>query len=84
MHLSGIDLDSCIADDGTIAPWAVEILSIVPTYTERSPSGRGLKQFFFTANKNVRPFLDQIGVPPDAWELGAVCRVKTVAITARP
>ena len=67
VHLSGLDLDSCIADDGTLAPWAAEILSAFPTYTERSPSGRGLKMFFYTASEDVRPFLDRIGVPPDAW-----------------
>ena len=26
-HLCGIDLDSCIADDDALAPWAAEILS---------------------------------------------------------
>jgi putative DNA primase/helicase len=67
MHLSGLDLDSCIADDGALAPWAAEIVSAVPTYTERSPSGRGLKLFFYTATEYVRPLLDRIGVPPDAW-----------------
>jgi primase-polymerase (primpol)-like protein len=46
LHLVGIDLDSCIADNGTLASWATEYLSAFPTYTERSPSGRGLKMFF--------------------------------------
>jgi predicted P-loop ATPase len=67
MHLCGIDLDSCIVDDGALAPWAAEILSATPTYTERSPSGRGLKMFFYTAREDVRPFLDRIGVLPNAW-----------------
>jgi len=66
MHLCGIDLDSCIADDGALAPWAAEFLSAVATYTERSPSGRGLKMFFYAASEDVRPFLDRIGVRPDA------------------
>src|SRR5262249_46818445 len=65
--LSGIDLDSCISEDGAIAPWAAEILSAVRTYTERSPSGRGLKMLFYMASETVRPFLDSIGVLPDAW-----------------
>jgi len=47
-HLCGIDLDSCIADNGALAPWAAEIVSAIPTYTERSPSGRGLKMFFLS------------------------------------
>ena len=67
MHLGGFDLDSCLAEDGALAPWAAEILSAVPTYTERSPSGRGLKMFFYAASEDVRPFLDRIGVRPDAW-----------------
>jgi hypothetical protein len=67
LHLCGIDLDSCIADDGTLAQWAVEITSTIPTYTERSPSGRGLKIFFYAANQDVRPFLNRIGVQPDTW-----------------
>lgn len=65
--LGGIDLDSCLDDDGTPAPWAAEILSVVSTYTERSPSGRGLKVFFYVGSEDVRPFLDRIGVSPDAW-----------------
>jgi predicted P-loop ATPase len=67
MHLCGVDLDSCITDDGALASWAAEILFAVPTYTERSPSGRGLKMFFYTASEDVRSFLDRIGVRPDAW-----------------
>ena len=66
-HLGGIDLDSCIAADGTLAPWALKILGAVPTYTERSPSGRGLKLFFCAASEDVRRFLDRIGVRPDVW-----------------
>ena len=67
MHLCGIDLDSCILEDGALAPWAAEIVSAVPTYSERSPSGRGLKMFFYVASEDVRPFLDRIGASPDAW-----------------
>lgn len=38
----GIDLDKCIDDDGNIEPWAREITERFPSYTECSPSGRGL------------------------------------------
>jgi len=65
--LCGIDFDSCIAEDGTLAPWAADILSAIPTYAERSPSGRGVKAFFYTPSEDVRPFLDRIGVAVDAW-----------------
>ena len=63
--LCGIDLGSCIAEDGRVAPWGAEILSAIPTYTERSPSGRGVKIFFYLPTEQVRPFLDRIGVPPN-------------------
>jgi putative DNA primase/helicase len=42
----GTRVDSCIAEDGTLARWAAKILSVNPTYTERSPSGNGVKLFF--------------------------------------
>jgi Family of unknown function (DUF5906) len=65
--LAGIDLDSCLDEDGTLAPWAQAILDVVPSYGEKSPSGGGLKLFFFIASEDVRPFLDLIGVAPSQW-----------------
>lgn len=38
----GIDLDKCFDDDGTLQPWAKEIADKFQSYTEKSPSGRGL------------------------------------------
>lgn len=38
----GIDLDKCIKDDGTLDIWAREIVEQFPSYTELSPSKRGL------------------------------------------
>jgi putative DNA primase/helicase len=43
--LAGIDLDSCLGNDGAPVPWAATILHAVPTYAERSPSGHGIKAF---------------------------------------
>ncbi len=44
---AGIDLDSCIVDDGTLRWWARGLMGFLPpTYAEVSPSGRGLKLFF--------------------------------------
>ena len=45
-HLGGIDLDACIDDEGTVAAWAREIVELLGSYTEISPSGHGLKIFF--------------------------------------
>lgn len=39
----GIDLDQCIDADGNIAPWAREIVERFGSYTERTPSGKGLR-----------------------------------------
>jgi primase-polymerase (primpol)-like protein len=44
--LIGIDLDTCISADGTIAPWALEVARGFPgAYWERSISGTGLRGF---------------------------------------
>lgn len=41
----GIDIDDCIADDGTIAPEIAALVAQLDSYTEVSPSGRGLRVF---------------------------------------
>jgi putative DNA primase/helicase len=66
-YLAGIDLDSCLGADGTVAPWAEAILSAVPTYAEVSPSGRGLKMFFYVESHDVRPFLNGIRAQRGQW-----------------
>jgi hypothetical protein len=38
----GIDLDNCVQDN-TIAPWALEVIEALGSYTEISPSGHGLR-----------------------------------------
>src|SRR5712691_8707258 len=39
---TGTDLDTCVAKDGSIAPWAQEIITSLSTYTEYSPSHLGV------------------------------------------
>lgn len=46
LALGGIDLDSCRSDDGTLAPWASEVIDRFMSYAEVSPSGTGVKVFF--------------------------------------
>ena len=41
----GIDLDRCIAPDGTVEPNALRIVEMINSYTEISPSGTGLHVF---------------------------------------
>jgi hypothetical protein len=40
--LAGVDLDHCRDADGNIAPWAAEIIRDLDSYSEVSPSGRGV------------------------------------------
>lgn len=48
--LAGIDLDHCIDETGTVAPWAEEIMRRFPSYAEKSPSGTGLHIIVKTRN----------------------------------
>ncbi len=41
---AGTDLDDCL-EDGKLAPWATGIVKLLDSYTEISPSGRGVKIF---------------------------------------
>lgn len=43
---AGIDLDCCIDDNGNLAEWAADIVVIMNSYTEYSPSGHGLHIIF--------------------------------------
>jgi hypothetical protein len=65
--LGGIDLDACVGDDGASTAWADAILAAVPSYAERSPSGKGIKLYFRLPTEMARPFLDRIGVQADAF-----------------
>lgn len=45
--LGGVDLDACRDPaTGALAPWAGEVLRLLETYAEVSPSGTGTKAFF--------------------------------------
>lgn len=41
----GVDLDNCVDQNGAVAPWAQEVVNTLHSYTEVSPSGRGLRIF---------------------------------------
>ena len=43
--ISGVDFDDCIDDDGNVAAWAQAHVDELDSYTEISPSGRGLRIF---------------------------------------
>lgn len=43
--VTGVDLDGCIDEHGNVAPWAGDIVAKLDSYTEVSPSGKGLRAF---------------------------------------
>lgn len=47
--LCAVDIDHCIAEDGTPSSLALDIVSAMESYTETSPSGRGIRIFFNAA-----------------------------------
>lgn len=49
----GVDLDNVIDDNGFVTPQAQEIVSGLASYTEVSPSGRGLHIFVAADNVNI-------------------------------
>ena len=47
---AGVDLDHCISEDGSILPKAKAILDKLNSYSEISPSGKGIKIFLKAKN----------------------------------
>lgn len=45
-NLGAIDIDRCIDEGGHLSPMAAEIMNMMDTYTESSPSGYGLRLLF--------------------------------------
>jgi P4 family phage/plasmid primase-like protien len=43
LGIVAVDIDGCIDDDGAIDPEAMQIVEGLESYTERTPSGRGLR-----------------------------------------
>ena len=63
--LCAIDIDHAIKDNGTLAPLAIDVMDLIPSYWERSPSGTGLHGFFYVNDvpdkdvyylKNSKPY----------------------------
>ncbi len=58
--LTGLDFDHCIDADG-ISPWAWEVIKTIDSYTEKSPSGTG-----------IRVIVNTDGLPPGGRKNGDV------------
>lgn len=48
---SAVDIDHCVNDDGQLSDMAVDIINYFNSYTEYSPSGKGIRIIFKTQNK---------------------------------
>ena len=46
--VSGLDIDHCIGENGELSETAQDIIRIMHSYTETSPSGKGIHILFFT------------------------------------
>ncbi len=63
LNITGIDFDDCVLPDGSIKPWAFEILSRLDTYMEVSPSGHGIKAWVggTLPGKGMKVYLSSTG-----------------------
>jgi putative DNA primase/helicase len=44
-NIVGVDIDSCVSEDGTLTETAQAVVGLLDSYTEWSPSGKGLRIF---------------------------------------
>ncbi|MGK9052134.1 phage/plasmid primase, P4 family [Neorhizobium petrolearium] len=59
--LAGLDLDSCFSASGEPERWAAEIIKRFASYTEVSPSGKGVKIFFLIDRKDAATVRQEVG-----------------------
>ena len=52
--LCGLDIDDCMDENGNIAEEAQEIIDLLDTYTEKSPSGKGIHCLFYATKKGLK------------------------------
>lgn len=52
--ICGIDIDNCIDENGNISAFAQYIIDYMDTYTEISPSGRGIHILFYASKKGKK------------------------------
>lgn len=65
VYVVGFDLDACVFADGSLSPWAQELLDAYPdTFVEFSPSGRGLH--ILLATRTLPAPVSVVNVPADA------------------
>ncbi|MEO3474327.1 DUF3987 domain-containing protein [Roseomonas sp. CAU 1739] len=70
LAIGGLDLDTCVdPETGLLERWARAILDRVNTYAEVSPSGRGVKAFFFYSMEDAGLLRAETGMEHSAiWK----------------
>ncbi len=85
--LCAVDIDHCIAEDSTLSPLAADIISTLESYTETSPSGRGVRIFFrasdFTYDKD-RYYTMNASLGLEIYVSGATNKFLTVTGNSQP
>ena len=87
-----LDLDHCLDAEGEPAPWALPILDALDSYSEISPSGRGIKAIFY--GKALPLHCDKVALqdrgmadeqdPGEQWEIyGAGAQQQYTTITGK-
>lgn len=60
--ITGVDLDHCIDEQGNLTGWARYVVNLLDSYTEYSPSGRGLHIWVYGAlPNNLNPAIKEDG-----------------------
>ncbi len=65
-RITGVDLDGCIDEHGEVALWARRVVERLDSYTEISPSGRGLHIW---GKGNIPKNLGPAKPEPDGYEM---------------
>jgi hypothetical protein len=68
LRLGGVDLDSCRdRETGQIEAWACNVLALLDTYAEVSPSGTGVKAFFLLEPGSIAALRDGRLLEPEGF-----------------
>lgn len=66
---AGIDLDHCFNDDGTLQDYAADIVQVMDSYTEKSPSGKGL-HILYRLNTRIHDMIKAVAPQLITFENG--------------